>query len=215
MQREALMSQSIVSDSLRDEDADLIYRFQSGDESAFETLFRRYQGRFLRLGLRFLNNANEAEDAVQEAFVDIYHGLPRFRRHASFTTWAYRIVTRKCYARRGRAVHSHPTPASLDTLRDLPAPPSLPTLDTLVVQQAMQSLADQPRLLLILKYYEQFSDDEIAQIMNLGVGQSKMRVHRAKNALKDLLMQSAALDDADEANGPTPMGERNEPENAK
>lgn len=215
MQREAIMPQSIVSDSPRDEDAELISRFQSGDESAFETLFRRYQGRFLRLGLRFLNNASEAEDSVQEAFVDIYHGLPRFRRHASFTTWAYRIVTRKCYARRGRAAHSYLAPASLDTLRDLPSPPSLPTLDTLVVQQALQSLPAEARLLLILKYYEQFADDEIAQIMNLGVGQSKMRVHRAKNALKDLLMQSATMDDLNEASNQNTTGERNASENAK
>ena len=201
MHSEAIMPDAIptrvcASDTSKESEQEaehaLIARFQSGDESAFETLFRRYQGRFYRLSLRFLNDASEAEDAVQEAFVDIYHGLPKFRRRASFTTWAYRIVTRKCYARRSHHSRSHPAPVSLDTLRDLPSPPCLPTLDTLVMQQALQRLPDDARLLLLLKYYEQFSDEEVAQIMNYSVGQSKMRVHRAKNALKDLLMQTAS-----------------------
>ena len=203
MHSEAIMPDAIPTrvcasdtskDSGQEEESALVARFQSGDESAFETLFRRYQDRFYRLSLRFLNNASEAEDVVQEAFVDIYHGLPRFRRKASFTTWAYRIVTRKCYARRGRHLPSPQALVSLDALRDLPSLPSLPTLDTLVVQQAMQRLHDDARLLLLLKYYEQFSDEEIAQIMGYSVGQSKMRVHRAKNALKDVLMQTATLD---------------------
>jgi RNA polymerase sigma-70 factor (ECF subfamily) len=176
-------------------DFGLIARFLNGDEAAFETLFRNYQHRFLALSRRFLDDQAEAEDVVQEAFVDIYHGLRRFNRRSSFQTWAYRIVVRKCGERRRKQAQRQIAPTPLDTMRDLPAVETLPGVEDMLVRQAMRRLPDDARMVLILRYYEQFSGEEIAQILNCNVGQAKMRVHRAKNALKDLLLpQLAQLD---------------------
>ena len=166
----------------------LIARFLNGDEAAFETLFRAYQHRFLALSRRFLDDQNEAEDVVQEAFVDIYHGLRRFRRQSSFQTWAYRIVVRKCGERQRKQARQAIVPASLDTMRDMAGGETLPGADAMVVQQALKRLPADVRMALILRYYEQLSHEEIAEILNCNVGQAKMRVHRAKNALKELLL---------------------------
>lgn len=86
--------------SYPDEDDALIACFLGGEERGFEMLYRKYQGRFLATARRFLRDATEAEDVVQETFVAIYQGLPRFRHRAAFPTLAYQILVRKCLAYR-------------------------------------------------------------------------------------------------------------------
>lgn len=125
---------------------------------------------------------------VQEAFVDIYHGLRHFNRRSAFQTWAYQIVVRKCGERRRRQAQRQMAPSSLDGMRELPAVATLPDVEEMLVQEAMRQLPDEARMVLILRYYEQFSGEEIAEILGCNVGQAKMRVHRAKNALKELLL---------------------------
>lgn len=186
MTNEAAMPLTISPDS---EDQTLIVQFLAGEERAFAALFRKYQGRFLCVARRFLNDEGEAEDVTQETFLDIYYGLRGFRRGSSFHTWAYRILVRKCGERRKRIARRGPvsTSISMENLRDLPAPEDLPIADSLLIQETLQRLPDEARMTLILKYYEQLSSEEIAEVLNCNVGQAKMRAHRAKNALKDLL----------------------------
>ena len=184
MTDEAALPLTISPDS---EDQILITQFLTGDEGAFATLFRKYQGRFLSIARRFLNDEGEAEDVTQETFLDIYHGLRKFRRGSSFHTWAYRILVRKCGERQKRLSRHRQSSAALESMRELPSPGGLPFADGLLIQGALQRLPDDARMLLILKYYEQLSSEEIAEVLNCNVGQAKMRAHRAKNALKDLL----------------------------
>ena len=169
------------------EDNALITQFLAGDEGAFALLFRKYQGRFQSVARRFLNDEGDAEDVTQETFLDIYHGLRRFRRGSTFHTWAYRILVRKCEERYKRLARRRQNSTSMETLREMPAPDGLPLSDSLLLQEALQRLPEDARMALILKYYEQLSGEEIAKVLGCNVGQAKMRAHRAKNALKDLL----------------------------
>ncbi len=184
MPNEAALPLDVSPDS---EDHSLILQFLAGDAGAFETLFRKYQGRFLSVARRFLGDEEEAEDVTQETFVDIYHGLRHFRRGAAFQTWAYRILVRKCGERSRRRARRRQFSASSAALQELPAPDALPPADSILIRQALQELPADARMTLILKYYEQLSSEEIAEVLGCNVGQAKMRAHRAKNALKNLL----------------------------
>lgn len=168
------------------EDICLIARFLDGSESAFEELFRKHQAQLFSVSLRFLGNRTEAEDAVQEAFLDIYQGLSRFKGQSSFLTWAYSITVRRCMTRMRKAArHGELSQA----LYESPGKHS-PDIDRILVQEAVDKLSDNHRIVLILKYYEQLSMQEIAEILGYGVAQVKMRLHRARNALRNLLSQT-------------------------
>ena len=184
MPTEAVMPLDTLPDS---EDDALITRFLAGEQAAFETLFRKYQGRFLSVARRFLNDAAEAEDVTQETFLDIYHGLRRFRRSAAFQTWAYRILARKCGEHKKQLNRRRQVSTAAENTRELSAPDTLSHADSLMIQEALKRLPDEARIALILKYYEQLSSEEIAEVLGCNVGQAKMRAHRAKNALKNLL----------------------------
>lgn len=166
-----------------DEDESWIAAFKAGREEAFEALYRKYLRRFLAIARRFLGSVSEAEDVTQETFLDIHAGLLRFRQEARFETWACRILTRKCLAlRRGWFRR----PVSLEAVPEIAADGDA-GLESLVIQQALRKLPAEARMILILRYYEQLSIEEIAEIMGTNIGQMKMRLHRARNAMKDLL----------------------------
>lgn len=74
------------------DDGTLIVRAAEGDEEAFTSLVRRHSPGALQLATRLLGNRTEAEDAVQDAFVQAWRSLPEFRAEASFKTWTYRIL---------------------------------------------------------------------------------------------------------------------------
>ena len=75
-----------------DPDGELVSRWQSGDESAFETLVRRHEQRVFRLLYRMMGNREEAEDVAQEAFLSLHRHGHRFRREARFSTFVYRVA---------------------------------------------------------------------------------------------------------------------------
>ena len=183
-------SEAVMSNDVSPEGGDfgLIARFLNGDEGAFETLFRHYQHRFLALSRRFLDDQSEAEDVVQEAFVDIYHGLRHFNRRSAFQTWAYRIVVRKCGERRRRQAQRQIGPVFSGWYARAACGRDPARCGGDVGARGHAALPDEARMVLILRYYEQFSGEEIAEILGCNVGQAKMRVHRAKNALKELLL---------------------------
>ena len=79
-----------------DDDIQLIARFRSGDESAFDALLERYQRRVYATAYRMTNDLEEAKDVTQKVFLNAYQGLPGFRQDASFKTWLYQICVNVC-----------------------------------------------------------------------------------------------------------------------
>lgn len=164
------------------EDICLIAEFLNGSESAFEELFRKYQRRLFSLCRHFLDNDADAEDAVQDAFLSIYQGLTRFRGDSGFYTWAYGITVRSCL--------SHRRKRKTESLDDIPEPADRANrdeIDRIVIRQAVSKLPDDHRIVLILKYYEQLSMEEIAQVLGCPADRIKMRLHRARNVLRGVL----------------------------
>jgi RNA polymerase sigma-70 factor (ECF subfamily) len=185
----------------------LIRRLRDRDEGAFREMMRTYHQQVYNLIFRMLGNREEAEDLAQEVFVTVFKSIDSFRGDAKFSTWLYRIAANHCknrykYLSRRRFHAAQP----LDELseRDSAGRDGGPSVhlqaqisepDEILagkrleaaVQEAIASLDDEHRLLVVLRDVQGLSYQEIATITQLAEGTVKSRLHRARMALKDRL----------------------------
>lgn len=190
-----------------DPDAELVQAAQKGNADAFEKLVRRYQHRVYNLAYRSLHDREAAEEVAQEVFVSIFRSIKRFRGGARFTSWMYRIVINHCRSRL-RHKKRHPdensplgvdtpveaddgssrTPQYADERPDSDPERAVGAREELeVVQQALDSLDEDHRTVLLLRDIEDLNYAEIADILGLPEGTVKSRIHRARNQLKERL----------------------------
>jgi RNA polymerase sigma-70 factor (ECF subfamily) len=180
----------------REVDQKLVERAQSGDRSAFEILFAKYQRKLVRLLSRFIRDAAEVEDVAQEAFIKAYKALPSFRGDSAFYTWLYRIGinTAKNYlvAQGRRAPTSTDFDADeaesfedADQLRDINTPESLLQSKQIgeTVNSAMDALPEELRTAIVLRELEGLSYEEIAVSMNCPIGTVRSRIFRARESV--------------------------------
>ena len=180
----------------REVDQKLVERAQSGDRSAFEILFAKYQRKLVRLLSRFIRDAAEVEDVAQEAFIKAYKALPSFRGDSAFYTWLYRIGinTAKNYlvAQGRRAPTSTDFDADeaesfedADQLRDINTPESLLQSKQIgeTVNSAMDALPEELRTAIVLRELEGMSYEEIAVSMNCPIGTVRSRIFRARESV--------------------------------
>jgi RNA polymerase sigma-70 factor, ECF subfamily len=182
------------------DDKELIHATLRGDSVAFDGLVRKYQDRLLSAVAHVSGSRVEAEDVVQEAFVQAYLKLPSFAGGSSFYTWLYRIALNGAISRRRKRRGG----ASIEQTRDLagnePADTTEPAEDRLLrreraaqVRRALSELPDEFRVVLVLREMEGCDYDTIAQILELPIGTVRSRLHRARLQLKEQLI--AALED--------------------
>lgn len=185
------------------EDFILIDRFLGGDVKAFDELVIRYQQKVFNVAYRILGDYHEANDVSQDAFVRVHHSLRNFRRDASFYTYLYRIVVNLCKnriktrgAQRERIAISLNDPVETDEgieQREIKSHEPTPReiLDgkerDKLVQEAIGSLEDGFREIVVLRDIEGLPYEEIAEILKADLGTVKSRLHRARMALKDKL----------------------------
>ena len=182
---------------IADPDAELLQRWQSGDEAAFEDLVRRHERRVFRLLLRMLGNREEAEDVTQEAFLSLHRHGHRFRREARFSTFVYRVASNAALNRRRTLGRNRSRIDELEVRQqagfDLPARPRDPE-DAAVgseaqerVQEALLDLPPDLRVAVVLYDIEGQSYQEVARVLGIPEGTVKSRIHRARSALRDNL----------------------------
>jgi len=182
------------------DDNELIAATLRGDSVAFDGLVRKYQDRLLSAVVHVSGSRVEAEDVVQEAFVQAYLKLPSFAGGSSFYTWLYRIALNGAISRRRKRRGG----ASLEHTRDLagnePADTTEPPHDRLLrheraaqVRRALSELPDEFRVVLVLREMEGCDYETIAKILELPIGTVRSRLHRARLQLKEQL--TAALED--------------------
>ncbi len=175
-----------------------------GDQDAFAVLVRNHQRRAFVLALRMLNDAEEAAEAVQEAFLAAWQGLHTFRGEARFSTWLYRIVYHCCLRMLDqRRRNTRDLDAATAQAEHRAALESGQEVQALVadrerqqtIQQAIQELPGKYRAVLILRHLQELTYEEIAQALSLPVGTIKTHLFRARNLLKERL-QSLERDEA-------------------
>jgi len=163
----------------------VVDRCLRGEVRAFDELVLRYQGELYGLAYRMLLNADEARDAVQDAFINAYRALRAFRRQASVRTWLFRITTNQCLDR----LRVRPR----EQAQELPETPVADHGERIVEQaQVRAALAELPaayRAVVLLRHFHGLSYREIAVMMQLPVGTVKTHLHRARAQLKDRLVE--------------------------
>ncbi|MCD6506639.1 sigma-70 family RNA polymerase sigma factor [Candidatus Poribacteria bacterium] len=176
------------------EDEILIARCQSGDKAAFGILVRKYQDLVYRLIYRLLGETPDMEDIAQEIFIRAYKGIGRFRGDARFSTWLTRICINYCRKRRHKAKRDL---ISLEQFMsqgyDFADGSAMP--DRILerkeyrelVRQAIDNLPQKYRIVIILRYFEAYSCEQIAEILSCPVGTVYSRLFRAHEKLRKRL----------------------------
>jgi len=176
---------------------DVIQRCRAGDQGAFAALFDQHKNLVYKTAYLLLGDTRAAEDALQEVFVKVYLSLETFDPgKGTFTTWLRRITVNHCLNVRRKRRFSFITledPAvrlspPIETRRlFLPEGLALDREQAESVWQAVQSLSLPLRAALVLRYYQDLSYQEIAQVLDIPLGTAKWRVHQAlKNLRKEL-----------------------------
>ena len=173
-----------------DVDGDLIARFLAGDRAAFDSLFLKYQDYVYNIVFGIVGSADEARDIVQEVFVQVYRSLASFRRGSRFATWLYRIAVNRAVdaARSARSRRWLPLD---ETLRATPDPSDNPAqamnrrAEHDAVQSVLMQVPVRHRDVLVLRYYQDLSVEEMAEVLGCSVAAAKVRLHRARQHFKE------------------------------
>jgi RNA polymerase sigma-70 factor, ECF subfamily len=184
------------------DEAALLARMQAGDDDAFEACVRIHCGRLLLVARRILQNEEDANDAVQDAFLSAFKGIGQFKEQARLGTWLHRIVVNAALVRLRRRQH-HPEKSIEDLLPHFgagehqidPPVPWKATPDSIVEQQEscalvrriIGQLPEDYRIVLLLRDIEGLATEETARILGTSTIVVKTRLHRARQALRCLL----------------------------
>jgi len=173
------------------DEEEIVERCRAGDLEAYRMIYVRYEQPLLRTAYRMLGRQEEAEDAVQEAFLRLYRGIAGFRRGARLSTYLFRILMNACYdiLRKRRKVDFEDFDPAI-----LPADPAHELRHFLA--DAVDRLPRRMKACFVLFAVEEFTHEEIARIMDLSLGSVKVNIHRAKKKLRTLLGETVREEDA-------------------
>jgi RNA polymerase sigma-70 factor (ECF subfamily) len=167
---------------------DIIEACQRGEADAFRALFEAYKDRVYSIALRYSGNPAAAMDIAQDTFLKLLSRIGDYRSEASFDSWLYRLVVNSCIddQRRGRRMAPF-----LEGLVDAVCAPAESVLNKLMraetekrVQDVVAKLAPEHRIVIVLRYTEGLSYDEIASIVGCSPGTVASRLNRAHKILE-------------------------------
>jgi RNA polymerase sigma-70 factor (ECF subfamily) len=185
-----------------DKDSELIRAINAGRQDLFYELVKRYEKSLYNFGLRMCDNPSDAEDMVQDTFLNVFKYLDGFRYETKFKNWLYRVATSACLKKKRRSKFAPDRELSLDEFlpadesavsADLPRWASQPLNQVLdeelggVITQALIELPEKYRLVIVLRDVEGFSTQEAAEILGLSATNIKVRLHRARLFLREAL----------------------------
>lgn len=185
----------------------LINKIQAGDTDAFEPLVTAYEQTLYNLCYKMLGNREDAEDAVQEAFIKIFRALNDYRGDSRFSTWIYRIAVNTCndMLRRKNRVQVislyEQQEDGEETELQIPEEGNTPEellerkLTRESVDLGLQALPEEQRTILLLREIQGLSYEEIAEIQHLDGGTVRSRIHRARKKLCRWLQENGNIPD--------------------
>ncbi len=186
----------VDSDSQVEYESELIALSVQGDMEAFGELIRLYENPIFNLTYRMLNDAAEAEDAAQEAFIRAYSNLHRYDVTRSFKTWLFSIASNHCIDRiRRRRLTllsiDEPLPPHPALTSDQPQPEQSVIADeqSEVIDALLNELSPEYRAAVVLRYWYEMSYQEIAEALSTTESAIKSRLFRARKMLADLIQE--------------------------
>jgi RNA polymerase sigma-70 factor, ECF subfamily len=182
---------------MSDQEQIWIDRARRGDKQAFSQLVQAYQRPVYNLTYRMLGSPEEAEDAAQETFLRAYSSLKQYNPGHKFSTWLFSIANHHCIDRlrkkRGTWLSIDDNPIFENLTDDVPQPEQAAVANErrLEVQHLLSRLEPEYRMPLILRYWEDCSYEEIAEVMNLSIPAVKSRLFRARQQMAELYQGKA------------------------
>ena len=185
-----------------DDETTLIAQLRAGDETAFEQVVRQYGGRLLAVARRIVGTEEDARDVVQDAFMNAFRSLDRFEGNAKLSTWLHRIAVNAALMklRTRKRKPEQPIDSLLPGFQDdghfeerfqsweEPIDQAMERQENReLVRQKIDELPDSYRTVLVLRDIEGLDTEETANMLGLSVNATKIRLHRARQALRTML----------------------------
>jgi RNA polymerase sigma-70 factor, ECF subfamily len=180
-------------------EADAIRLAQAGDAAAFEFLYRLHGRRVYALCLRMVNNPSDAEDLMQEAFLQLFRKIGTFRGESAFSTWLHRMTVNVVLMRlRKKSLPvasleetTEPDEETGGPRKDIGAPDLRLSgaVDRVNLERSVEKLPPGYRTVFVLHDVQGYEHNEIADIMGCSVGNSKSQLHKARTRLRELLQE--------------------------
>lgn len=188
----------------QDKDRDLIEAINTGRSDLFHLLVKRYQHKLYNFGLRMCGNTHDAEDMVQDTFLNVFRFLKNFRHESKFKTWLYKVAASACLQKKRHSKYA-PEPekelswdaltgvTDVKKLSETPRWASQPLENVLSaelsdhIKAAILALPEKYRAVIVLRDIEGFSTTETAKILSLTQANVKVRLYRARLFLKENL----------------------------
>jgi RNA polymerase sigma-70 factor (ECF subfamily) len=169
-----------------------IEQAREGDQRAFGLLVQAYQKPVFNLTYRMLGNAQEAEDAAQETFLRAYSSLRQYQPEHKFSTWLFAIANHHCIDRLRKrrvsfvSIDDNPVLENMSGDTPLPEREALQREQSAEMQKLLQALEPEYRMPLVLRYWEDYSYEDIAETMEITVAAVKSRLFRARQQIAKL-----------------------------
>jgi len=181
-------------------EAEAIRLAQQGDAGAFERIYRLHSRRVYALCLRMVGNTAEAEDLTQDAFLQLFRKIGTFRGESAFSTWLHRLAVnvvlmklrKKTLLATSLEESTDPDDETNGPRREIGAPDLLLTgsIDRVHLQRAIEQLPPGYRQVFVLHDVQGFEHNEIADLMECSIGNSKSQLHKARMRLRELLQET-------------------------
>lgn len=183
-----------------DHDHELIEQFKRGSTRAMEQIVEKYEETLFNFGLRMCGHIQDAEDIMQETFLNAFKSLKDFREETKLRNWLFRIAANACYRQRRKKKFEPDRELSLESLTnsegtdqkfDIPDWTNDPAKDLLrselkeVILAAVQKLPPKYRMVFNLRDIEGFNTEETSEIMGITTQSAKTRLHRARLFLRN------------------------------
>lgn len=170
-------------------DEQIVEAVLGGDTDAFAVLVSRYTARYARFAVRMLGNREDGEEALQDAFVRVYRALGKRDRKSAFAPWFHSILLNQCRTTASRRANRlrlvvHDEGALERAAVDFRAPAGGEVSE---IEIAIEKLDPAQREVFLMKYVEEMSYEEIAEVTGVGVSALKMRVKRTADHLRELM----------------------------
>jgi RNA polymerase sigma factor (sigma-70 family) len=181
-------------------DAAIVQRVLAGDKELFEILLRRYNQTLYRVIRSYLRDQDEVQDAMQNAYLKAFDKLFQFQGNSSFSTWLIRIGINEALLRlnalkKQNAIMLHSSDADFGKINQIADKQMDPEKEMvrheakLILEKAIDGLPEKYRVIYVLKEVEGLSTEEICESLSLTESNVKVRLHRAKSQLKNILFQ--------------------------
>ena len=160
---------------------------EGSDGPAFVELVERFRSRVWHICFRLLSNEHDANDAAQEVFVRLFIHRAKFEGRSKYSTWVHGIAVRTCLTiRRGRGRRQRRESATSDEVMESQSPGMRAPTEglSLDLMQMLDILDEEDRAMLILKYAENYSHEDLSEIFGLSVSACKMRISRAREKIQ-------------------------------